>query len=105
MGVKMKKNLSDFANEKVCKDIPNITQEDIDNIDDSTQQEVKDLYEKYKDYSQDQLLSEFLSSSKKKIKQGSLSKEKLENTIDTLSPYINSEQKSFLDNLIKKLDD
>ena len=101
----MKKNLSDFANEKVCKDNPNITQEDINGIDDSTQQEVKDLYEKYKNYSQDELLNEFLTSSKKKINQGSLSKEKLESTIDSLSPYINSEQKSFLDNLIKKLDD
>lgn len=103
----MKKNLYDYADEKIDKNkVFEEAKKNYDNnVDDQTKTQVNDLYNKYKNYSQEQLLNEFLTTSKQKIKQGNLSKEGLQNTINSLTPYINGEQKNFLDNLIRKIDE
>lgn len=106
----MKDNLFDFADKNFDenKKDEKLTEElkkRAEKIDKTTKENINNLYNKYKNYSEQDLLNEFLATSKDKIKDGSLSKEKLEGTINTLSPYITSEQKSFLDNLIKKLED
>jgi len=105
------KNLFDFADENIQdfsqkensenkKDSyqDNVSKEDVEN-------QAKDLYNKYKNYSQDELLNEFLSTSKSKLKDGSLTREKLENTISSLAPFLNSSQKEYLRGLMGKLDD
>lgn len=106
----MKDNLFDFADKnfeenKKDEELTEELKKRAENIDKTTKENINNLYNKYKNYSEQDLLNEFLTTSKDKIKDGSLSKEKLESTINTLSPYITSEQKSFLDNLIKKLED
>ena len=102
----MKKNLFDYAKEDMSNnEKAKLEQEYEQKFDEQTKTEVKDLYNKYKNYSQDELLNEFLTTSKQKIKQGSLSKNNLQNTINNLSPFINTEQKKFLDDLIKKIDE
>ena len=105
----MKKNLFDYADTSIFENNNEELSEDLkkkaENIDDNTKKNVNELYNKYKNYSSADLLNEFLTTSKQKIKDGSLSKESLKNTINSLSPYITSEQKSYLENIIKKIDD
>ncbi len=112
----MKKNLFDFADENLEDEKKNIKEEktkkeennilkDAKNLDNNIKQEASNLYNKYKNFSQEELLNEFLTTSKQKIKQGSLSKESLNKTLNAISPYITSEQKAYFDNLINSLDD
>lgn len=108
------KNLFDFANEDLSTSDDNKSEmtnnfgeniNNFDSINDDTKKDAKDLYEKYKNYSQDELLKEFISSSKTKLKDGSLTKEKINNTINSLSPFLNNSQAEYLKQLIGKLDD
>ncbi len=108
----MKKNLFDFTNENVDevkkdtnKDVGQKIFDDVKNLNEDIKQEASELYNKYKNYSQNELINEFISTSKQKIKQGSLSKESLRKTLNTILPYINDEQKTFFDNLINSIDD
>ncbi|NCB48591.1 MAG: hypothetical protein EOM55_03125 [Clostridia bacterium] len=102
----MKKNLFDFASEKFDEKEEKICQEDLEKkIDENTKTNAKDLYKKYKNYSKDELVDEFLSSSKEKIKQGSLSKDKIRETLSSVAPYMNQNQKNFFENLLSKLDE
>lgn len=107
------KNLFDFADEDVQNFISsdNCKNENIkdnassSNSKEEVEKEAKNLYNKYKNYSQDELLNEFLSTSKSKLKDGSLTKEKINSTISSLSPFLNSSQKEYLKDLIGRLDD
>lgn len=104
----MARNLSDFANEKLAEDIKNFEEkvtEGAEKLSEETLNSAEEVYNKYKDYSQDDLTNEFLSESKKRLRNGELSLEKLSQTAQFLSPYLNVEQKHFLDNLLKKLDE
>ena len=67
-------------------------------------QQAKNIYEKYKGYSQDELMQEFLSTTKQKLSNGSLNKTQLDNTISKLIPFLNDSQKEILKGLINKLD-
>ena len=67
--------------------------------------QAKNIYNKYKDMSQKDLIEEFVSTSKQKINQGSISKEKINQTANMLSPYLNEQQKLLLNSLMEKLND
>lgn len=69
------------------------------------EKDIKDLYNKYKDFSKEELTNEFISNSKQKLKEGSLSRETIKNTASSLYPYLNEKQKNYLDNLLSKLDE
>lgn len=103
----MAKNLFDFGDEKfeqtekIKND--NLKTEKIQTS--SLEDEAKQIYNKYSNYSKDQLIDEFISTSKQKINNGSLSKDKIAQTADVLSGYLNENQKEFLKSLMEKLDD
>ena len=102
----MAKNLSDFANEKI--DIKKMEEEVIKNADKlqrETVETAEEVYNKYKDMSQEELTKEFLSASKQKLQNGELTHEKLANMAGLLSPYLNNNQKAFLNDLLKNLDE
>ncbi len=102
----MAKNLSDFANEKI--DIKKMEEEVIKNSDKLSRETVEtaeEVYNKYKDMSQEDLTKEFLSASKQKLQNGELTHEKLASMAGLLSPYLNNNQKAFLNDLLKKLDE
>lgn len=67
------------------------------------QEQAKNLYEKYKDYSQDNLIEEFLSTSKQKLKDGSLSQSQIDFTANALLPYLNDSQKQMMQRLLEQL--
>lgn len=69
------------------------------------EEQARSAYEKYQNYSQEQLLDEFLKTSRQKLKDGSLTSEKLTNTVNSLSPFLNGSQKEFLKDLLNKLND
>ena len=99
----MAKNLFDFGDEQI-EDFLNKT--NTENIEDENRiEEVKNVYEKYKDYSQEELMQEFLKTTRKKLSEGSLSIENLQNTINNLRPFLNSNQLEFLKDLMKKVDE
>lgn len=97
----MSKNLFDFAQENLEKD-DSFSQ--IKNKKEDVKQ-AKDIYQKYKDMSQKDLIDEFVSTSKQKINEGSISKEKITQTANVLSPYLNEQQKELLSKLMDKLND
>ena len=102
----MAKNLSDFANEKI--DIKKMEEEVIKNADKlqrETVETAEEVYNKYKDMSQEELTKEFLSASKQKLQNVELTHEKLANMAGLLSPYLNNNQKAFLNDLLKNLDE
>ncbi len=104
----MKRNLAEFSHEKIEKnknfDSLQKKAEDISkSTDEKTKKEVSDLYSKYKNYSQDELMNEFLSTAKNKMQNGELTQSKLQNTIASLSPFLTESQKKYLDDLIGKI--
>lgn len=105
-GKAMGKNLFDFANERIDdEEINRVKKEAEESIDDETKATAKDLYEKYKNYSKEDLADEFVSASKSKIKQGKLTTEKIKDTLQKLSPYISDNQKKFLEDLLSKINE
>lgn len=88
---------SDFCNNSNFKNSSNSKEE--------IQKDAKKLYDKYKNYSENDLLNEFLTTSKSKLKDGSLTKDKIQNTVNSLAPFLNASQKEYLKELIGKLDD
>ena len=70
----------------------------------SMQDEAKKMYDKYSTFSKQDLIEEFISTSKQKMMEGSLSKEKINQTASLLTPYLNSQQKEMLKDLMEKID-
>lgn len=106
----MKRNLSDFSQEKIetnknFEDIKNRAEYIKNSSNDKTKQEVNDLYNKYKNYSQEELMNEFISTAKNKLQNGDLTQNKLQNTINSLSLFLNESQKEYLNNIIRKIND
>lgn len=97
----MSKNLFDFANEELSpkqkKDTP-VKKE-------SLEKDVQDTINKYKGYSENELLQEFQKITKEKKQEGSLDSRKILNVVDKISPFLNDQQKESLKNLIKTIDD
>ena len=102
----MGKNLFDYSSENI-EESDNVPQkeEQSKNSNDEIISEAGKLYDKYKGYSTDELKDEFLSLSKRRLSDGSLSKEKLTSTVSSLSPFLTGTQEDFLDKLIGELDD
>lgn len=67
------------------------------------QDEAKNLYDKYKNYSQDNLIQEFLTTSKQKLNDGSLTQDKINSTANALLPYLSDSQKELMKNLLEQL--
>lgn len=107
----MGRNLFDFSNEQInsrldeCNFTKTSEEELKKNIDTDTLGEASKLYDKYKNYSTDELSNEFISLSKKRLKDGSLTKDKLLSTFSSISSFLSPSQKEFFDKLMGELDD
>ena len=65
--------------------------------------EYQNTINKYKDLSQDQLMSELLSQATDLKSQGKLNMDMLNQISSTLNPMLNDDQKQLLSNIINKL--
>ncbi len=66
-------------------------------------QKVEDLYERYKDKSEDELLNELLKNVEKQKKDGSFNYQGLINTIDKVSPFLSKEQNLKIKEILKNI--
>jgi len=64
---------------------------------------IKASYDKYKNFSENDLMQEFIKTAQMHEKQGTL--DKMYGLIEQLSPFISPEQKQFLLELMKKKDE
>lgn len=102
----MSKNLFDFASESIHSESKDTSEEKLkQNIDQDTLSEASRLYDKYKDYSAEDLSGEFVNLSKQRLKDGSLTKERLSSTLSSLSPFLSTSQRDFLSGLLGKIDE
>ncbi len=60
----------------------------------------EEMISKYSKLSSSELISEFLRLTSEKKKQGALSDNEMESIINTLSPYLDNEQRENLNNLM-----
>ena len=65
--------------------------------------DIKKKIDKYKNYSNQELLTELLTEANKQKKNGNLTNEKIEEMVSGLSPYLDNEQKQRLNEIIKLL--
>lgn len=95
----MSKNLFDFTNEKID------SFEENDNLKFSQNQtnNIKDKIESYKNKSQEDLMNELYSSVNAQKNNGTFDMAKLENMVDTLSPYLSEGQKENIKGLLNKI--
>ena len=107
----MGKSLFDYSKENLHSENLANFDEKIDhqkgeqNVNTDAIKDAEKLYEKYKDYSTQDLEKEFVSLSKQRLKDGSLSKEKLSSTLSSLTPFLSSSQRDFLAKLVGEIDD
>ena len=76
------------------------TKADINKESDRNKEKVEDYLNKYSGLNNDELMREFIKASMEKKKNGGFSAGEIENIRATLSPFLNSEQKKNLENLI-----
>ena len=69
----------------------------------NNEEKVKQTYEKYKNYSQDELLQELMRSVNAQKQNGTFDKERLLSTLSVVLPSLNDEQRSKLEELLSRL--
>ena len=69
----------------------------------NNEEKVKQTYEKYKNYSQDELLQELMRSVNAQKQNGTFDKERLLSTLSLVMPSLNSEQRRKLEELLSHL--
>ena len=69
----------------------------------NNEEKVKQTYEKYKNYSQDELLQELMRSVNAQKQNGTFDKERLISTLSLVMPSLNSEQRRKLEELLSHL--
>lgn len=69
----------------------------------NSEERVKQTYEKYKDYSQDELMQELLRSVNAQKQNGTFDKQRLISTLSLVMPSLDSEQRSKLEELLSRL--
>lgn len=100
----MVKNLFDYADTPLKEEKTNQqTQQNITK--EVSEQNITEMYNKYKDLPQEQLVAEFIKSAKQQRSSGNLNDDKINTIYQTLSPYLNSQQKEFFNTLIDKIDE
>ena len=69
----------------------------------NNEEKVKQTYEKYKNYSQDELLQELMRAVNAQKQNGTFDKERLLSTLALVMPSLNSEQRRKLEELLSHL--
>ncbi len=67
------------------------------------EEQVKQTYEKYKDYSQEQLMQELFRTVNAQKRNGSFDKKQLESMLSLIMPSLSDEQKSKMQALLNSL--
>ena len=67
------------------------------------EENVNSTYEKYKDFSKDQLMSELLKKTSEQKENGEFDYETLKSQVDMLSSYLSEEQKNNMYSLLEKI--
>lgn len=101
----MVKNIFDYADEHIeNKQTNEQIKEQVQNqgLD---YEKLQQTFNKYQSMPQDQIVQEFLSMAKQQKSSGQLNKQNLDQISSTLSPFLNNQQKEFLDTLIHKIDE
>lgn len=94
-------NFSDFIQDENFKQDNKSENYDNKNTAQVSNEKLEDLINRYSTYSNDKLLSEFMRLTLEKKKRGELTENELSNIKNTILPFLNEEQKSNLENLIK----
>ncbi len=75
-------------------------------INKNTQQKkenIENLYEKYKNFNQNDLTSELFNNIEKQKNEGTFDYEKIKNTISQIMPYLNGEQQKNMLSILEKI--
>ncbi len=99
-------NFSDFLNSKESKvvnknDQQKSTAQDKANNQKMSNDDLKDMIDKYSSLSSDSLLREFMEMTMKRKQNGELKNGELEQIASTILPYLNNEQKDSLQKIIE----
>ncbi len=86
------KSLSDFSKEKLEKENKKISEDDI-----------KEAYDKYKNLSEDELLSTLFKEVDKQKQNGTFDLENLKSLVSSMSPMLTDEQLNNINNLLERL--
>ena len=68
-------------------------------------EEYKNIIDRYKDMNQSELMSNLLNEASKLKSQGKLDTNSLNSLKETISPFLNDEQKNMLSSLINKINE
>lgn len=93
----MGKNLFDFGD----KDLEEEIIEKTEKLDRETKENIENMHEKYKDFSEQDLFEEL----RKQQQSGDIDTNKLSRVIENLDPFLSDSQKNFLKNTINKLEE
>lgn len=69
------------------------------------EEKAKNIYEKYKNYSKNELINELHSVISNGKKNGTITNQKINDTVKNLMPYLNDNQKEFLESIIKGINE
>ena len=73
------------------------------NLNKEQEQKVEELYDKYKDKNEDELMSELLNNVAKQKQDGNFNYNSIAETLEKLSPFLNAEQNLKLKELLQKI--
>ena len=67
------------------------------------EEKIEDMYEKYKNFNQNDLTNELFNNIAKQKKDGTFDYEKIKNTITQIMPYLNAERQKNLLSILEKI--
>jgi len=101
----MAKDLKSFAKEKISevKENLNLAEKDIDKVLGEHKKEQKDIqsaYNRYKNFSKDDLVKEFFGQIEEKKRSGNFNKSEIDTIAKRIMPMLSNEQKQMLNSLL-----
>ena len=87
------------------RDFKSFTNENSNANNNSNTKKYEDILNKYKSMNSNDLMQNLFTEASKLKSEGKLTNESLENLKSTLSPFLNSEQKVMLENLIEAINE
>lgn len=91
-------NISEFAKQQKSK-----TEEKTKNNTLDGQQSIENLYDKYKNMSQPELMQTLSAEIKKQKQNGTFDYEKIMSSVNTIMPYLSAEQKNMITNILQTI--
>ena len=101
-------NLFDFGKVELKKEEETKNADKNKNVYNNNQideEEAKNIYEKYKNCSKNELINELHSVISNGKKNGTITNQKINDTVKNLMPYLNDNQKEFLESIMKDINE